>query len=125
MRGVENIIRMRKAGRKPSIVWVEMLPMQAWTRQLTDKAGRFVDIHLGARDVASIELADLRCLSGIEHVLINGPENESTDRVARACFRAGAKVVEAFWINTSNPHRIDVSKGLRISAEGEKVVWPK
>ena len=53
MRGVENIVRMRCAGRKPSVVYVEMLPMQQWTRQLTDKAGRFVDIHLGARDPAT------------------------------------------------------------------------
>lgn len=125
MRGIENIVRMRKAGRKPSIVWVEMLPMQAWTRQLTEKPSRFVDIHMGARDVASIELADLRCLSGIDHVLVNGPENETTDRVARACFKAGAKSVESVWFNTTNPYRIEVSRRMRITSEGEKVVWPK
>lgn len=125
MRGVENIIRMRKAGMRPSIVWVEMLPMQAWTRQLTDKAGRFVDIHMGERDVAGIELADLRCLSGIPHVLVNGPENESTDRVARACFAAGAKSVESLWIDTKNPHRIAVSRCLKITQAGEVVTWPR
>ncbi len=125
MRGIENIVRMRKNGIRPSVVFVEMLPMQQWARQLTDKAGRFVDIHMDQRDASAIDLADLRCLSGINRVFINGPESELTDRVARACFRAGAKVVEAFWINTTNPHRIDVSKGLRISEEGEKVVWPR
>lgn len=123
MRGVENIIRMRKAGAKPSVVWVEMLPMQQWARCLTEKADRHVDIHLAPNDITAIDLADLRCLSGISHVLVNGPNDETTERVARACFKAGAKVVEAFWFDISNPFRIAITKGLRISAEGEKVVW--
>ena len=125
MRGVENIIRMRKAGLRPSMVSVEMLPMQQWTRQLTDKAGRFVDIHLGARDVASIELADLRCLSGIPNVTVSGPENESTDRVARACFKAGAVRVESLWISTANPYRAIVTRSMRITDKGEVITWPK
>lgn len=123
MRGVENIIRMRKAGMKPSVVWVEMLPMQQWARKLTEKIDKHVDIHLAAREAASIDLADLRCLAGINKVMVNGPNNEATDKVARACFRAGAKVVEAFWFDLSNPYRIEITKGLRISADGEKVVW--
>jgi hypothetical protein len=125
MRGVQNIIMMRKAGRKPSVVWVEMLPMQKWTRYLTETADRHVDIHMDEKDSMTVDLADLRCLSGIGMVYVNGPDNDLTEKVARACFRAGAKVVEAFWFDVSNPHRIEITKGLRLSEEGEKVVWQK
>ena len=123
MRGVENIIRMRKAGRKPSVVWVEMMPMQQWTRYLTEKADRHVDIHMTDRDIASVDFADLRCLSGISNVLVQGPNNSTTERVARACFKAGAKVVQAYWFDVTNPYQIKVVKALRLSEEGEKVVW--
>lgn len=125
MRGIENIIRMRKAGAKPSVVWIEMMPMQQWAKKLTEKSARHVDIHLAPNDVSAIELADLRCLSGINHVLVNGPNDETTEKVARACFKAGAKVVEAFWFDVTNPYRIEITKGLRLSEEGEKVVWQK
>lgn len=125
MRGIENIIRMRKAGRKPSVVWVEMLPMQKWARQCTDKAGRYVDLHLDEKDALAVDLADLRCLSGVGRVLINGPDSDLTEKVALACFKAGAKVVEAFWFDVTNPYRIEITKGLRLSEEGEKVVWQK
>lgn len=123
MRGVENIIRMRKAGQKPSVVWVEMLPMQKWALQLTEKASRHVDIHLDEKDAQRADLIDLRCLAGVGHVLVNGPNDETTEKVARACFKAGAKVVEAFWFDISNPYRIQIVKGLRLSEQGEKVVW--
>lgn len=121
MRGVENIIRMRLAGAKPSVVWVEMLPAQQWTRVLTDFAAKHVDIHLTASDIKSIETADLRCLHGIAHVVVNGPADATTERVARACFKAGAKVVEAFCIDYSKPFAQQVVKGLRL-AEGSEVV---
>lgn len=123
MRGVENIIRMRKAGRKPSVVWVEMLPMQKWAIQLTEKSSRHVDIHLDEKDAQRADLMDLRCLAGVGHVLVNGPNDETTEKVARACFKAGAKVVEAFCFDISNPYRIQIVKGLRLSEQGEKVVW--
>lgn len=123
MRGIDNIIRMRKSGLKPSVVWVEMLPMQQWARQLTEKFDRHVDIHLDPRDIDAIELADLRCLSGIKRVLVNGPDNDTTEKVARACFKAGAQVVEAFWFDISNPHRVQITKGLKLSEDGEKFVW--
>lgn len=123
MRGVDNIIRMRMAGRKPSVVWVEMLPMQQWARQLTEKASRHVDIHVTEREASSIDLADLRCLSGVDNVMVNGPDDESTARVARACFKAGAKVVQAFWFDLRNPYQIQIRKAIRLSEQGEKVVW--
>ena len=125
MRGIENIVRMRCAGRKPSVVWVEMLPMQQWARKLTEKVSKHVDIHMGEREAAAIDLADLRCLAGVNKVMVNGPDSDATEKVARACFRAGAKVVEAFWFNTSNPHRIEITKALRLAEDGEKVVWPR
>lgn len=124
MRGIENIIQMRLSGHKPSVVSIEMLPMKKWTRVLTQKANKYVDIHLDKKDVASIDLADLRCLSGIKLVRVNGPDNETTEKVARACFKAGAKVVNALRFDISNPLNPKITKGLRIVAEGETVVWP-
>ena len=124
MRGVENIVRMRRNGMKPSVVWVEMMPMQQWTRVLTDRAARHVDIHLTPRDIASIGLADLRCLNGIAHVLVNGPADASTERVARACSKAGAKVVEAFFYDRSKPYDEQLVKGLRLTKEDEREVCP-
>lgn len=125
MRGVDNIVRMRLAGSVPSVVWVEMLPMQQWTRMLTDRSGRHVDIHLGPKDASAIELRDLRCLTGVPHVLVNGPDDESTERVAKACFDAGAKVVEAFRYDLTNPHRVEITQATRFAAEGVKTVWPR
>ena len=122
MRGVENLVNMRKSGLKPSAVWVEMLPMQKWTRQYTEQADRWVDIHLSSKDIAAIELADLRCLIGLT-AIVCGPADDSTEKVARACFAAGAKVVQAVFHDISNPYNIKTVKGLRISAEGEKNVW--
>ena len=124
MRGVENIVKMRRAGLKPSVVWVEMLPMQQWARVLTDRADRHVDIHLTPRDIASIGLADLRCLNGIAHVLVNGPADATTEKVARACQRAGAKVVEAFFFDTSKPYALEIVKGLRLTENEEREVCP-
>lgn len=122
MRGVENIIRMRLAGAKPLVVWVEMMPMQQWTRVLTEQANKHVDIHLTAQDIAAIDTADLRCLHGVAHVLVNGPFDASTERVARACHRAGAKVVEAFFFDASKPYKDQIVKGLRLSSEAEVCV---
>ena len=124
MRGVENIVRMRRAGLKPSVVWVEMMPLQQWTRKLTDQAAKHVDIHLTPRDIASIGLADLRCLNGVAHVLVNGPADASTEKVARACQRAGAKVVEAFFFDRSRPYKDQIVKGLRLTQTDEREVCP-
>lgn len=124
MRGVENIVRMRRNGMKPSVVWVEMMPTQQWTRVLTDRAARHVDIHLTPRDIASIELADLRCLNGVAHVLVNGPADASTERVARFCSKAGAKVVEAFFFDLTKPYADQIVKGLRLTQTDEREVCP-
>lgn len=124
MRGVENLFSMRQRGLKPSAVWVEMMPMQGWTRQYTQQADRWVDIHLEPNDIRTIERADLRCLVGL-HVLVNGPNDETTEKVGKACFDAGAKVVEAFRFDVSNPWHIEITQGTRYSAEGVKTVWHK
>lgn len=125
MRGVENIVRMRRAGVKPSVVFVELRPMAKWTRYLTETADSWVDIHLTPKDIGGIELADLRCLTGVKHVLVNGDDEQQTERVARACFKAGAKVVEAFFYNPNiDPYSPKaLTKALRIAHEGEKTVW--
>lgn len=124
MRGVENIVRMRRAGLKPSVVWVEMMPLQQWTRKLTDQAAKHVDIHLTPRDIASIGLADLRCLNGVAHVLVNGPADATTEKVARACQKAGAKVVEAFFFDPTKPYEQQIVKALRLTQTDEREVCP-
>ena len=124
MRGVDNIVRMRRAGFKPSVVWVELEAMQQWTRKLTDQAAKHVDIHLTPRDIASIDLADLRCLNGVAHVLVNGPADATTEKVARACFKAGAKVVEAFFFDNTKPYADRIVKGLRLTQTDEREVCP-
>jgi len=131
MRGVDNIVAMRKRGLKPAVVWVEMLPMLRWARELTRQAGRYVDIHVDPSDVPAIQRADLRCLVGLR-VMVNGPDDDSTEKVAKACFEAGATNVQAFFfdIDKFNPHKADggdswLTKALRIDAEGTKTVWPK
>jgi len=123
MRGRENIIRMRLNGLKPSIVWVEMLPMNDWVRQFTDRPGRFVDIHMDPQDAASIERADMRCVVGC-HVLVNGLNDAATERVAAACKKAGANVVEAFFFDLDKPLPKQIVKAMHFSAEGVKTVWP-
>lgn len=122
MRGMENLIKMRMSKIKPAIVWVEMLPMQQWAHQYTSKPGASVDIHLDDANINRIELEDLRAFVGLS-LVVNGPNTDETERVARACFKAGASVVQAMFYDLSNLHRVKVVKGLRISAEGEKTVW--
>lgn len=124
MIGIDNIIDMRQRGLKPTVVRVEMLPMKRWARAFATYPGRNVDIHLDERDVPSIHRADLRCLVGL-HVMVNGPDDDSTERVAAACFKAGASVVEAFRFDLTNPDRIAITKGVRYSPEGVKTVWQK
>lgn len=121
MRGTENIVRMRVAGRKPTMVNVILFPTQAWARQLTDKASKFVDIHIDEKDIPAIELADLRCLHGV-NVSVQGPNSDATERVAKACFNAGASTVQAlfFVVRGEEPHII---KGMRFSDSGVVTVW--
>lgn len=127
MRGIENILNMRKNRIVPTVVFVEMRPMQHWVKQLTQKAGQFVDIHLDPDDIKKIDTADLRCLLGVSHVQVNGPDDESTEKVAQACRKAGAKVVEAFFFDESvmpqNPKSI--VKAMRLTQAEVKTVWPK
>jgi hypothetical protein len=122
MRGIDSLIKMRLRGDKPSCVWVEMLPMQKWTRQYTDQPGQWVDLHMSEDDVKRVDLLDLRCLIGL-NVTVQGEDKPETEQVARACFKAGANVVQAMFYDISNPYRIQIIKGLRISKEGEKLVW--
>lgn len=125
MIGIENIVKMRKAGQKPSAVFVEMLPMQKWARQYAEKSSRYVDLHMDEKDALTPDLMDLRCLSGVGMVYVNGPDSDATEKVARACFNAGAKVVQAFRFDISNPNRVQITKAVRFSADGEKCVWPQ
>lgn len=127
MRGVENILNMRKQRIVPTVVFVEMRPMQQWVRQLTQNAGQFVDIHLDADDIKKIDTADLRCLLGVSHVLVNGPDDDSTEKVALACRKAGAKVVEAFFFDESVMPQSPKSiiKAMRLTQSDLKTVWPK
>lgn len=122
MRGIDNIIRMRLGRTKPAMVNVELFPMQSWTKVLASTASRFVDIHMEERDVSSIELADLRCLHGLK-VTVRGPDTEATEKVAVACFNAGAVVVEAFFFAVK-PSGADIVKAMRYSDEGVRTVWP-
>lgn len=121
MRGTENIMRMRMRGIAPAVVWVEMLPMQQWARQLTEKQARHVDIHLNPSDIVSIERADLRCLIGLS-VMVNGPDTSATERVARACLKAGASVVQAFFFDLTNPHVPEIARAMRLEGEEVKTV---
>lgn len=122
MRGMDNLIKMRRAGHKPCMVWLELMPMQKWTHHFTSKPGASVDLHLEQSDIVSIQTADLRALVGLT-VSVNGADCPETEKVARACFAAGAKVVHAIFYDLTNPYRVKVVKATRISAEGEKTVW--
>jgi len=92
MRGVENIIKMRRVGVKPSVVYVETRPMGKWARRFTDTPGDWVDLHLDAKDVAACELIDLRCLVGIDNVIVSGINERDVERLGQAVIKAGAKV---------------------------------
>lgn len=121
MQGIDNIVRMRMTGAKPTFVWVEMMPLQPWCKQLTERPGRHADIHLTPDEVATIERQDLRGIVDT-HVLVHGPNDDSTDRVARACFNAGAAKVEAFFFDASRPAAERIVKATRYAPEGVKTV---
>lgn len=125
MVGNQTIINMRKRGVKPSIVWIELLPMQSWVRQFAGKESGSATVIVEGKEQINPETLDLRFLSGISNVIVNGPDSDITEKVGELCSKAGAVVVQAFRYDVSKPYQIDVTRGTRFSQDGVKVVWPR
>jgi len=126
MHGLDNLRKMRRAGLKPSVVFVETQPMAKWTRKFTDAAGDWVDLHLDPKDVNGIELADLRALVGVPNVIVNGFNDGRTEQIGRACVKAGAKVVTVvFYDGEVNPFLpAALVRSIRMTNEGDKT-WQR
>lgn len=124
MRGLNELIAMRKRGLKPSMVYVEMLPMNDFAKKLARRPGRYADIHMGQPDVKNVTTLDLRALLGLS-VMVNGPDDASTEKVARACLNAGAATVQAFFFDLTRPEIDWITRAMRFTSEEVRVVWPK
>ena len=123
MVGQQNIIEMRMRGIKPSVVWVELLPMMAYVKRYTQTPSGSVTVIMDDKDLINPDVLDLRFLNGIQNVYVNGPDGDITEKIGEMCHQAGAGVVQAFRYDISNPHQIDVVRGTRYSKDGVKSVW--
>lgn len=103
MTGHDHIIRMRRAGRAPTFVWVSDFP-DAFLDGLTVRM---------AGDTP--ELADLRFLVGLT-AIVEGSDSVRVDRIAKACTAARAQRVIA-----STHARRDV---VRITDTEDVLTWP-
>lgn len=125
MRGQEHVIAMRERGFKPRSVWVECLPMNAFAKSLIRPGIRNeMDIHLEPRDIETANRLDLRCLMGL-NVYVNGPNDDSTQKVADACLKAGASKVIASFFDLSKRERDWLVKMTTTTTEGVKTTWPQ
>lgn len=103
MRGHDPLISMRLRGCKPRSVWISLLPVQSWVTEWDKHEATQGDcsIELSPADIASAARLDLRFLVGLEYVIVAGPNDESTTRIAEACKEAGAKRVIAAYTDDS------------------------
>lgn len=91
MRGHEDLIRLRKAGKKPAgLVYVDDYPvLPKHTHWL--KSGAIPSICTHGDDVGSL---DLRFLVGLQ-VNVTGDNAKRVRSIAMACQKAGAEIVLA------------------------------
>lgn len=112
MRGHESLIALRMHGKTPRSVAVMLLPAQEWVSEWASHPATAGDatIVLDDADVKAASRLDLRFLVGIGPVIVNGPDDERTTKVANACLDAGASRVLACYFDLSRP-------------EHEQLVW--
>lgn len=123
MRGISTIKTMRMCGLAPSHVSVSVFPVKSWVLELTNQQSRHMEVVIEPSDIAGIETADLRPLVGL-HVFVTGPECSDTERVAKACHKAGARIVEAFFFDPDRPYA-DFVRGMRMAGDDVRTVWPQ
>lgn len=105
MRGHEPIIAMRMAGKTPRSVALMLFPAQPWVTDWHKHPSTQGDatVVLDERDTKAVSRLDLRFLVGLDPVIVNGPHNEVTTKVADACLEAGAARVLAVYFDLSKP----------------------
>lgn len=124
MRGLNTLKTLRLCGYMPSLVNIDMDPVRPWVKSLTGEQSRHMQILCEPSDLPSIETADLRPLVGLM-VSIAGSVELDVDRLARACNKAGAKVVHAFWFDRSGKEYEQPAKAVRFEGDDVRTVWPK
>lgn len=124
IRGIDTLRTMRLCGYAPSLVNVSLFPLQPWAKGLTAKRARHAEVTIEPQDVVAIERADLRPLTGLM-VFVSGPNDDSTERTAKACLKAGARLVEAFFIDADKPRYDQIVKAIRLQGDEVRTVWPK
>lgn len=88
MRGQEAILNMRRAGKKPSIVFVNDYPCDTDWHEYAEHA------TVQILPSETIDLLDFRFVVGMQ-VSVSGSTMERAKAIARACKAAGAKTVGA------------------------------
>lgn len=88
MRGHEQLIALRRAGKAPGLVFVHIGrdPMRTWC----DWASWSAHAHLEVDPTESIATLDLRCLVGLT-VMVSGLDEHRVLALHEACVAASAK----------------------------------
>lgn len=113
MNGHRELIAMRRAGFKPSFVFVNDFPCK------TDWA-KFGDYPTVSVDGDTPEIEDFRFLVGVTAV-VSGFDSERITRISKAC-EAHAKRVIASVTNQIDRYRVET---IRVTDTEEFLSWPK
>ena len=97
MRGHEPLIALRMSGKRPRSVSVMLGKVEAWALAWDKHPATQGDavIEIEAKDIPA--LMDLRCLVGLDYVLVYGDDNERTRSVVEACQKYAKRVIAAYF----------------------------
>jgi hypothetical protein len=97
MRGHEPLIAMRLAGKRPrsvSVMLAKVAPWAlAWDKHPATQGDAVIEIE--AKDAPG--LMDLRCLVGLDYVLVYGDDTPRTRAVVEACEKYAKRVIAAYF----------------------------
>lgn len=111
MTGHQRIIAMRRAGRKPTAVWVSDFP-----GPLAELQGDAMVVRVAGE---SPELLDLRFLVGTL-VIVEGGQAERVRRIAKACAAHARRVVASVIEPIDGRQEVTA-----ITDTQEEMTWPK
>jgi hypothetical protein len=114
MRGHEGIIRMRKEGRKPGMVFLNDQPCHTDWEQF----GSYPNIEISPTEQP--EWLDLRFLVGLR-VSVTGSTEKRAKRLSEACKKAGAITVAACHVEKT----LGKDYGTQLFSTGWTEIWHK
>ena len=95
MRGHEPLIAMRLAKKRPRSVSVMLAKVAPWAIEWHKHPATEGDAVIEIEDKDNPATLDLRCLVGLDYVIVYGQDNDRTRSVAKACKMYAKRVIES------------------------------